>query len=143
MMPSSSAQRQLQKVLQHTTKVLHAFQMLGRAWQQVLWVLVWYVGQTELTPVAIGELIPEPTCHNLRFRSDLLVLATTILWSTRLIIVFTGTVPSQEAVAYGTTRGRLLPILLQVESIHLGRKAPLPPIESNHISRLRRIQQDV
>ena len=56
------------EVLQHTGKVLHTFQMLGCAWQQILWILVGHVSQAELNPEAVGELIPKSTGHYLSLR---------------------------------------------------------------------------
>ena len=107
-------------ILEHASKVLHAFQVLEAIRQQMLRISV---RQSKLSSVPIGELEPEAACYNLRESRYLLMLAAAEGNSLALGIKLPGPMPYEKRFAYGAKRNNEATHFCKVNTIHLGIEA--------------------
>jgi hypothetical protein len=101
-------------------------------------IQVWNLGNGELSPEAIRELIPIAAGDHQGWRRHLLMSATSLCIATCLPVILPSAVPYKEILRDRNSRG---PLLLQVYTIHLGREVGLPASKLQHCCGLRRIQE--
>ena len=112
--------------------------------QQMLGLEMRKLRQGKLTPEAVVQLVPIPTCSHQRFRVSLVVSAARAkVNALGELDILTRPVPCQKVALDGHAGFKTVSAFLQVDAIHARGKVGLPSFQSQHLYWLRRIQKHV